>query len=123
MASTFRRPSIRVFAVPAPSEIRTYLVATLGAELLLHLAHDPRRSVAGRVYAGVRAEADPNRAFEKPPPGNFHAAFDRSGVDRRSAAIGVRQGNLGLSPRGLLPLRLYFWLASGSTIGIMPPSV
>src|SRR6202162_1868523 len=40
-------------------------VAALGAKLLLHLAHDPWRSVPDRMNARIRAEAGPNRAFEK----------------------------------------------------------
>src|ERR1700735_5515920 len=43
--------------------IKINQVAALGAKLLLHLAHDPWRSVPDRMNAGIRAEAD--RAFEK----------------------------------------------------------
>src|SRR5580704_14758744 len=45
--------------------IKINQVAALGAKLLLHLAHDPWRSVPDRMNAGIRPEAGPNRAFEK----------------------------------------------------------
>src|SRR5258708_553552 len=58
-------------------------VAALGAKLLLHLAHDPWRSVPDRMNAGIRAEASPNRAFEKLSSRGFDAALDRARVNRR----------------------------------------
>jgi hypothetical protein len=58
------------------------------------------------VNVGIRAEARPDRAFEKLPPGGFDAALDHAGVNRRPAPFGVRQGNLGLSPQELLSLAL-----------------
>src|SRR5271154_3138053 len=81
-------------------------VAALGAKLLLHLAHDPWRSVPVRMNAGIRAEAGPNRAFEKLSSRGFDAALDRARVSRRGAPFGVRQGNLGLSPRQRLAFAL-----------------
>jgi hypothetical protein len=79
-------------------------VAALWTKLLLHLAHDPCRSVADRMDARIRAEGRPNRAFEKLPSGGLEAALYRARVNRRPAAFGMRKGNLGLSPRDLLSL-------------------
>src|SRR5271168_1069946 len=81
-------------------------VAALGAKLLLHLAHDPWRSVPDRMNAGIRAEAGPDRAFEKLSSRGFDAALDRARINRRCAPFGVRQGNLGLSPRQRLAFAL-----------------
>src|SRR5271156_2873604 len=51
-------------------------VAALGAKLLLHLAHDPWRSVPDRMNAGIRAEAGRNRragASHRPHPASSRA--------------------------------------------------
>jgi len=74
-------------------------VAALRGKLLLHLANDPGRSVPDRMNVGVRPEAGPHRACEKLPSGGFDAALDGAGVARRLAPLGMRQTNLGLSPR------------------------
>src|ERR1700685_767578 len=63
-------------------------------------------SVPARVDVGGRAEAGPDRACEKLSSGGFDAALDRAVVDRRLAPLGVREANLGLSPRQRLALTL-----------------
>jgi hypothetical protein len=98
-------------------------IASLFAEPLFDLADDPGRAVADRVNARIRSEPRPNRAGQKLPSGGFDAALDRAAIDRRSAPLGMREGNLGLSPSQRLPLRLSFWVASDATTGIMPPPV
>src|SRR5271156_4170156 len=59
-----------------------------------------------RTPVGGRAEAGPDRACEKLSSGGFDAALDRAVVDRRLAPLGVREANLGLSPRQRLALTL-----------------
>ena len=86
--------------------IKINQVSALWAKLLLHLAHDPWRSVPDRMNAGIRAEAGANRAFEKLASSNFDAALDRARVNRRCAPFGVRHGNLGFSPRQRLAFAL-----------------
>jgi hypothetical protein len=58
------------------------------------------------VNSRIRPEAGSHRALEKLPAGFFDAAFNHAGVDRRLAPFGVRQGNLGLSPRERLAFTL-----------------
>ena len=80
---------------------------TLRAGLFLYLPDDPWRSVPDRMNARIRAEAGPNRAFEKLSSRGFDAALDRARVkNRRCAPFGVRQRNLGLSPRERLAFAL-----------------
>lgn len=86
--------------------IKINQVAALRAKVFLHLADDPGRSVPDRVDVGGRAEAGPDRACEKLSSGGFDAALDRAVVDRRLAPLGVREANLGLSPRQRLALTL-----------------
>src|ERR1700722_15495214 len=88
-------------------------VAALRAKLLLRLAHDPWRSVPDRMNAGIRAEASPNRAFEKLASSDFDAALDRARVNRRRAAFGGSKGNLGLSPRQRLAFALVLLAGGG----------
>src|SRR5208282_6075712 len=92
--------------------IEIYQIAALIAELLLDLAHDPRRAVADRMNPRVRSEAGANRAIQQVLSGDFHAALDRAGVDRRHAPLGVRQRELRLSPRQGLALALVFLIAT-----------
>ena len=86
--------------------IKINQVAALRAKVLLHLAHDPGRSVPDRVNVRVRAEAGSDRACEKLLAGGFDAALDGAGVDRRLAPLGVREANLGLSPQQRLAFTL-----------------
>src|ERR1700690_4041393 len=86
--------------------IKINQVAALRAKVFLHLADDPGRSVPDRVDVGGRAEAGPDRACKKLSSGGFDAALDRAVVDRRLAPLGVREANLGLSPRQRLALTL-----------------
>ena len=81
-------------------------IAALLAEHIFDLAGDPRRTVAHRVHVRIRPEARPDRAAEKPPPRRLHAAFYPAAVDRRAAALGVRERNLRLPPRQFFPLAL-----------------
>src|SRR6516165_8733246 len=88
-------PTTSASRLPRLAQTRT----ALRAKVFLHLADDPGRSVPDRVDVGGRAEAGPDRACEKLSSGGFDAALDRAVVDRRLAPLGVREANLGLSPR------------------------
>src|SRR5271166_1276022 len=101
-----RRDRLGGFAQILANMIEINQIAALGTEPFLDLADDPRRAVPDRVNPRIRPEARPDRAGQELSPRRLHTALDPASVDRRSAPLGVRKRNLGLSPRQRLPLAL-----------------
>ena len=75
------------------------------------------------AWTGVRPEAGPHRAGQHLTPSFLNTAFDRARVNRRAAALRVRQRQLRLPPGQRLALAPVLSSRLGSTIGTMPPSV
>jgi len=96
---------------PGQLQIFTHMIeidqiAALRAKLFFDLGDDPGRAIADGVNMGVGAEASPHRAGQQLRSRGFDAPADRAGIDRRGAAFGVRQAQLGFAPQQRLALAL-----------------